>query len=100
MQSFRVHKIVPVVLIAGCTLHFEALPQQPGTNVRNTPAAPASGRIDYSRDIRPILSDKCFVCHGPDAVNNKSKLRLDTEAHAFADLGNGRRAILRGNPKE
>lgn len=63
------------------------------------PASSASaGRIDFDRDIRPVLSDKCFVCHGPDAVNNKSKLRFDTEAHAFADLGNGRRAIVRSNP--
>src|SRR5688572_21763739 len=57
----------------------------------------AAEGIDYSRDIRPILSDKCFVCHGPDVANNKSKLRLDTEAHALADLGNGRRAIVRGD---
>jgi hypothetical protein len=41
-------------------------------------AAASAGRIDFSRDIRPILSDKCFVCHGPDAPNNKSKLRFDT----------------------
>ena len=63
-------------------------------------STPASARIDFGRDIRPILSDKCFVCHGPDAANNKSKLRFDTEAHAFADLGNGRRAIVRGDPKQ
>ena len=59
-----------------------------------------SVHIDFDRDIRPILSDKCFVCHGPDAANNKSKLRFDTEAHAFADLGNGRRAIVHGDPKQ
>ena len=33
--------------------------------------------IDYSRDIRPILSDKCYTCHGPDANARKAKLRLD-----------------------
>ena len=63
-------------------------------------SAPASRRIDFSRDIRPILSDKCFTCHGPDAPNNKSPLRFDTEAHAFADLGEGRRAIVRGHPDQ
>lgn len=62
--------------------------------------APASRPIDFARDIRPILSDKCFACHGPDVANNKSKLRLDTEAHALADLGNGRRAIVRGDVKQ
>ncbi|MGH9627344.1 MAG: DUF1549 domain-containing protein, partial [Bryobacteraceae bacterium] len=65
------------------------------------PAAPASSiKIDFSRDIRPILSDNCFTCHGPDAVNNKSKLRLDTEANALADLGAGRRAIVPGHPEQ
>ncbi|MCI0660072.1 MAG: DUF1553 domain-containing protein [Acidobacteria bacterium] len=60
----------------------------------------AQRRIDFNRDIRPILSGKCFVCHGPDAANKKIKLRLDSEAGAKADLGNGRRAIVPGNPGE
>ena len=64
------------------------------------PGAASSRRIDFSRDIRPILSDKCFACHGPDAPNNKSPLRFDTEAHAFADLGEGRRAIVRSHPEQ
>lgn len=61
---------------------------------------PTAGQIDFSRDIRPILADKCFACHGPDAANNLSPLRFDSEAHAMADLGNGRRAIVRGNPEQ
>src|SRR4051794_12210886 len=89
MRSFWKFSI-SFVLIPGCVVQISA--QQPGSD--------ASGRIDFDRDIRPILSDKCFVCHGPDAVNNKSKLRFDTEAHAFADLGDGRRAIVRGDPKQ
>ena len=52
-----------------------------------TAQASEPAAIDFSRDILPILSDKCFACHGPDAPNNKSPLRFDTEAHAFADLG-------------
>ncbi len=54
-------------------------------------------RIDFNRDIRPILSDKCFACHGPDATAKKIKLRLDSEAAATADLGRGRQAIVPGN---
>ncbi|MDF1737563.1 MAG: DUF1553 domain-containing protein [Verrucomicrobiales bacterium] len=48
----------------------------------------ANGReIDFNRDVRPILSDKCFKCHGPDATNQKSEFRIDTLEHATADLG-------------
>jgi Protein of unknown function (DUF1553)/Protein of unknown function (DUF1549)/Planctomycete cytochrome C len=42
-----------------------------------------SGRIDYNRDIRPILSDKCFFCHGPDAAQRQAELRLDIRQQAI-----------------
>ena len=60
----------------------------------------APRQIDFNRDIRPILSDKCWSCHGPDAPNKKIKLRLDSEASARADLGRGRHAIVPGHPDE
>jgi mono/diheme cytochrome c family protein len=56
-----------------------------------------SSEIEFNRDIRPIFSDKCFTCHGPDQANRKTKLRFDTEAGAKQDLG-GRFAILPGDP--
>ena len=56
--------------------------------------------IDFNRDIRPILSDRCWACHGPDAGSRKLKLRLDSEAAALADLGGGRSAIYPGHPDE
>lgn len=43
-------------------------------------------QISYNFHIRPILSDKCFVCHGPDANKREADLRLDTEEGAFAAL--------------
>ena len=52
--------------------------------------------VDFNRDIRSILSDKCFTCHGPDESNRKTKLRFDNEQGAKQDLG-GRFAILPGD---
>lgn len=46
-----------------------------------------SAKVDFNRDIRPILSDKCFHCHGPDAKNQKSDFRVDTRENALKDLG-------------
>ncbi len=59
----------------------------------------ASATVRFNRDIRPILSDKCYTCHGPDASSRKSRLRLDSEAGAKAELGGGRRAITPGDPE-
>jgi hypothetical protein len=58
------------------------------------------GPIDFSREIRPILADKCLACHGPDAATQGIKLRLDSESGALADLGSGRRAIVPNHPND
>jgi hypothetical protein len=54
--------------------------------------------VEFNRDIRPILSDKCFTCHGPDAGNRKTKLRFDIESGAKIELSGGRFSIVPGNP--
>ena len=56
-------------------------------------------KIDFSRDIRPLLSDNCFACHGPDAKQRKAGLRLDTREGALADL-DGISAVVPGKPSE
>jgi mono/diheme cytochrome c family protein len=60
--------------------------------------APDAPAIDYARDVRPILSDKCFACHGPDEAERKAGLRLDIQESAFATLKSGSRAIVPGDP--
>ena len=57
------------------------------------------GAIDFARDVRPLLSDNCFACHGPDAKKRKADLRLDTREGALADLG-GTSAVIPGKPNE
>jgi hypothetical protein len=58
-------------------------------------AAPPAGKVDYNFQIRPLLADRCLVCHGPDEKNRKAKLRLDVPAVAYA-----RRAVVPGKPEE
>ncbi len=47
-----------------------------------TAGAQSSSPVDFNRDIRPILSEHCFACHGPDAAQRKGELRLDVEKEA------------------
>jgi len=106
-----------------CTLIFasckKAPEQAPNPSPKNEPAkaaasaapasqtvaaAPAAEKISFSSQVRPILSNSCFACHGPDAQNQSSPFRLDTEEHARANLARAgeppRYGIVSGKPEQ
>jgi len=63
-------------------------------------ASSPSREIDFSAQIRPILAENCFKCHGPDDAARKSKLRLDRPETAMQPAKSGKRAIVPGKPDE
>jgi hypothetical protein len=86
----RSEKVVPIFLLPLRALLL-------GLPFCAQPAVPADRTVEFNRDVRPILSDKCLHCHGTDATAKGIPLRLDSEASATADLGGGRRAIVPGD---
>lgn len=63
-------------------------------------SASAGESVSFNRDIRSILSEHCYACHGPDAKTRKAGLRLDQEDGAKAVLSSGKTAIVPGKPEE
>lgn len=63
---------------------------------------PLPERVDYNFHIKPILSDNCYTCHGPDANKRKASLRLDVEETAFEELREspGQYAFVAGKPNK
>src|SRR5579872_2688520 len=60
----------------------------------------SAASVEFNRDVRPILSDKCYSCHGTDAKAKHIPFRLDREEDAKAALPDGKRPILEGHPEQ
>lgn len=81
MPSVRIHVVFAAALLGI------------GTQFR------VAGAVDFNREVRPILSDACYHCHGPDEEARKAKLRLDTREGAFREK-NGVAVIVPGKSGE
>ena len=116
MNSF----IILLMVLTGCLASCKKAPEPAAspapsdkkstkvtTPEANKPAAAAQAsgeKISFSSQVRPILSNSCFACHGPDAQNQSSPFRLDTEEHARANLAKAgeppRYGIVSGKPEQ
>src|SRR5262245_37195402 len=62
------------------------------------PADPDDAKVRFNRDIRPILANACFQCHGPDPGSRKAKLRFDREDGFFGQREGGP-TVVKGKPE-
>jgi len=62
-----------------------------------SPVWGADDRVNYNRDIRPILSNSCYTCHGPDKAERSNDLRLDVKTSVFGRLESGKTAVVSGH---
>ncbi len=92
MFALQSNRLKPAAAALSCVAGFLAVvPTGQGAE----PAAPLS----FNKDLRPILADKCFACHGTDAHARKADLRLDTPEGAYAETDGGV-AIKPGDPSQ
>ncbi len=101
-----VHRLTQTTLwlASGSIICFAALAPPTLHRVTKTKSAlskpKADDRIDYNRDIRPILSNKCLACHGQDPKAVQAGLKLNVRDSATSKLSDGKIAIVAGHPEK
>ena len=88
------HTIPLTVVLVCCCLAVLGL-----SSVSMGESEPTQATVNYNLDVRPILADNCFACHGPDAKTREANLRFDTKAGAFSEPS-GYPVIVPGKPEE
>jgi hypothetical protein len=97
MNKRVIYIAVSIALILSCALFFSRSPIKLPEDVA-TEYAGLEEDIDFNRDVKKILSDKCFTCHGPDAKKQKADLRLDLADFAYEHVSeSGLKAIKPGS---
>ncbi len=81
--------IVIIGILSSCSLE---VPDEISNQYSSLPEV-----VDFNYHVKPILSDRCYQCHGPDEKTRKAGLRLDIESLAFSKLESGKRAFSAGN---
>lgn len=99
------HKILLLALVLGASITYYACKQNPSVSEKVIAKADIKGipdKIDFTFDVKPILSDRCFICHGPDKNAIEAGLSLHKAEDAYAALGKlkDRFAIVPNKPEE
>ena len=88
-------------VVVSSMLFVAALVLTPGSGQTSGVEAADQGttKIDFDREIRPLLSDRCFRCHGPNEKDRKGAFRLDQEKSALGKAESGEHPIVPGKPE-
>ncbi len=88
-MGMRILTFILLLFMYGCSL---TVPKEVEVKYEEIPE-----KVDFNYDVKPILSDRCYSCHGPDEKSRRAGLRLDQEKTAFMKLSSGRTAIDPGS---